>query len=111
MIDYTIKLLHDPLSIRVRWDTSLRLFLETNESGSVNVISFENFSKFSDYGQKAVAQAKKNGALIEFAQKLPSPSERKILLKENVSAKNSDIWARYVFREAFGIDNKDLGPE
>ena len=25
--------------------------------------------------------------------------------------KNSDIWARYVFREAYGIENKEFGSE
>jgi hypothetical protein len=42
---------------------------------------------------------------------MPSPKERKKLLANGVSAKNSDIWARYIFREAYGIEDKDLGPE
>jgi hypothetical protein len=42
---------------------------------------------------------------------MPSPKEHKKLLADEVSTKNSDIWARYVFREAYGIENKDLGPE
>ena len=42
---------------------------------------------------------------------MPNPKERKKLLADGIKAKNSDIWARYVFREAYGIDSKDLGPE
>ena len=103
----------DPLSIRVRWDTSLRLFLDQTkiEPRSINIVSFENYSKFTDYGQKAIAEAKKNNLLIEFASKLPSPAECQILLKDNINVKNSNIWSKYVFREAFGITSKDLGSE
>ena len=68
-------------------------------------------SRFSLYGQKAVAQAKKDGLLIEFAQNMPIPKERKKLLAERVNSKNSNIWARYVFCEAYGIEDKELGPE
>ena len=68
-------------------------------------------SKFSSYGQKAIAQAKKNESLIKLARNMPNPKERKKLLANNVNVKNSDIWAKYVFREAYGIENKDLGPE
>ena len=68
-------------------------------------------SKFSSYGQKTIVEAKKNGTLVNFARNMPTPKEHKKLLAENVKAKNSDIWARYVFREAFGIEGKDLGPE
>src|SRR5277367_140995 len=68
-------------------------------------------SKFSSYGQKAIAEAKKNDALIEFTHNFPSPKEHKILLAEKVYAKNSEIWARYIFREAYSITDKDLGPE
>ena len=67
--------------------------------------------KFSPYGQKAIVEAKKNGTLVDFARNMPTPKERKKLLAENVKAKNSDIWVKYVFREAFGIEGKDLGPE
>ena len=67
--------------------------------------------KFSPYGQKTIVEAKKNGTLVDFARNMPTPKERKKLLAENVKAKNSDIWAKYVFREAFGIEGKDLGPE
>ena len=42
---------------------------------------------------------------------MPSPKEHKKLLANNVNAKNSDIWARYVFREAYGINDKNLGSE
>jgi hypothetical protein len=123
-----------PLSIRVRWDTSLRSILDQSEinhrsvidqseishrsvidqSGnnhsSINVAS-EIGSRFSSYGQKAIAEAKKNGSLLEFARNFPSPKERKILLADKVSAKNRDIWVRLIFREAYGIEGKDLGPE
>src|SRR5277367_1787012 len=71
----------------------------------------QRLSKFSSYGQKAIAEAKKNDSLIEYAHNFPPPKERKILLAEKVYAKNSDIWARYVFREAYSITGKDLGPE
>ena len=67
--------------------------------------------KFSPYGQKTIVEAKKNGTLVDFARNMPTPKEHKKLLAENVKAKNSDIWAKYVFREAFGIEDKDLGPE
>ena len=106
---------NDPLSIRVRWDTSLRAYIDemrtNNTPNTVNVIENEIASKFSSYGQKVVREAKKNGLLIDFAKNMPSPKERKILLAEGVKTKNSDIWARYVFREAYGITGKDLGPE
>jgi hypothetical protein len=107
----------DPLSIRVRWDISLRSIMDQSEIGqsSVNVISMtsskEGDSKFSAYGQKAIALAKKNDTLIEFARNFPSPKERNVLLGKGISAKNSNIWRRLVFREAYGIKGKDLGQE
>src|ERR1043165_2237982 len=114
----------DPLSIRVRWDTSLRLILDQSQieprstldqsqieprsildqsqikprsildqsqinQRSINVAT-KISSRFSSYGQKAIAEAKKNGLLAEFAQNLPSPKERKILLADKVNAKNKD---------------------
>jgi predicted XRE-type DNA-binding protein len=113
----------DPLSIRVRWDTNLRSILDQSQinhrsvidqsqidQSSVNVLSVMN-SRFSSYGQKAIAEAKKNGLLAEFAQNFPSPKERKILLADKVNAKNKDNWVRLVFREAYRIEGKDLGPE
>ena len=116
----------DPLSIRVRWDTSLRSILDQSHTildqsqkqsninpGSVNNTfgSSNGLDKFSPYGQKAIVEAKKNGTLVDFARNMPTPKERKKLLAENVKAKNSDIWAKYVFRKAFGIEGKDLSPE
>jgi hypothetical protein len=79
----------------------------------INVVSEIEYksSQFSSYGQKAIAEAKKNDGLIEFAKNYPSPRERKILLAEGTTAKNKEIWARYIFREAYGITGKDLGPE
>src|SRR5207249_2174357 len=81
---------------------------------SVNILSEQSKSesgKFSIYGQNAVAKANRDGLLVEFAKNLPNPKERKKLLADGVKAKNSDIWIRYVFREAFGINGKDLSPE
>ena len=115
----------DPLLIRVRWDTSLRSFMDDShtlpafqkqskpiiESVNTTSASSNRSSKFSHYGQKAIVEAKKNGTLAEFARNMPTPKERKKLLVENIKAKNSDIWARYVFREAFGKEDKDLGPD
>jgi hypothetical protein len=105
----------DPLSIRVRWDTSLRSILDQSqiEPRSVNVLSMTNLRPniFSSYGRKAITEAKKNGLLIEYARNFPNPKERKVLLAEGVIAKNKDIWTRYIFREAYGISGKDLGPE
>jgi hypothetical protein len=108
----------DPLSIRVRWDTSLKSILDhprlnLDQTEMINILSsIENrFSKFSSYGQKAILEAKKNGLLIDFARNIPSPKERKVLLADGITVKNSDIWTKYVFREAFGIKGKDLGPE
>jgi hypothetical protein len=118
----------DPLSIRVRWDTSLRSILddhksskgvqESSQSGveSVNILSEQSKSadssqKFSIYGQNVVAKEAEKGTLVEFARNMPNPKERKKILADGIKAKNSDIWARYVFREAYGIDSKDLGSE
>ncbi len=116
----------DPLSIRVRWDTSLKSILtdhksskgvqESSQSGVelVNILSGQSKSeprKFSIYGQNVVAKETEKGTLVEFARNMPNPKERKKILADGVRAKNSDIWARYVFREAYGIDSKDLGPE
>ena len=58
-----------------------------------------------------MAEAKENGTLVEFARNMPTLKKRKKLLADGIKAKNSDIWARYVFQEAFGIDDKDLGPK
>ena len=108
---------NDPLSIRVRWDTSLKSIQDQSKINppllSINVLSEidQRSSKFSSYGQKAISEAKKNDSLIEFAHNFPPPKERKILLAEKVYAKNSEIWARYIFREAYSITDKDLGPE
>ena len=41
----------------------------------------------------------------------PLPKERKTLLADKVTVKNRDIWARYVFREAYGITDVNLGPK
>lgn len=113
----------DPLSIRVRWDTSLKsicnrsaidLSSNTNQSESnirsISVLSVID-SKFTSYGQKAIAEAKKNGQLIAFTKNFPSPAERKLLLIDASKVKNSDTWAKYIFREAYGINNKTLGIE
>ena len=65
--------------------------------GSVNTTFPNELSKFSPYGQKAIVEVKKNGTLVDFARNMPTPKERKKLLAENIKAKNSDIWAKYVF--------------
>ncbi|GET52802.1 hypothetical protein GLOIN_2v1874888 [Rhizophagus irregularis DAOM 181602=DAOM 197198] len=96
----------DPLSIRVRWDTSLSSITDQSQFDPSSISVQSPFdpslnpvrskfnpslnpvrSKFSSYGQKAVAEAKKSSQLIEFAQEYPSPKERKHLL---VSAKVRD---------------------
>src|SRR6266498_432386 len=50
----------DPLSIRVRWDTPLSSINSEsqNDIRTMNVISV--LSKFSQYGQKVISEAKKN---------------------------------------------------
>lgn len=108
----------DPLSIRVRWDTSLRSILDQSginpglDALQQNFVSDKNiYSKFSPYGQKVIAEAKKNNSLIDLAKKMPIPKERKLLLANGVITKKGDTWAKYVFREAFGINSKDLGIE
>ncbi|RHZ75452.1 hypothetical protein Glove_213g66 [Diversispora epigaea] len=135
----------DLLSIRVRWDTSLKSIIDHPRSNldhprsnldhprsnldhprlnldhrrsnleqtEINILSsIENrSSKFNSYGQKAILEVKKNGLLIDFARNIPIPKERKILLADEITVKNSDTWTKYVFREAFGIKSKDLGPE
>jgi hypothetical protein len=112
----------DPLSIRIRWDSPLDEQssepLSHISDNSINVVdagnkSFEKelepLNKFSTAGLEAIAQAKKDTRIVEFAGKLPLPSERRKLLATGVKAKNSDTWARLVYREAFGIRDKDLG--
>jgi hypothetical protein len=37
--------------------------------------------------------------------------ERKSLLVDPSKVKNSGIWAKYVFREAYGVNSKELGEE
>ncbi|CAB4410460.1 unnamed protein product [Rhizophagus irregularis] len=131
----------DPLSIRVRWDTSLdsisvqspfdpslipvrsqfdpsSISVQSKFDLSLNPVrspfdpsSISVRSKFSPYGQKAVAEAKKSSQLIEFAREYPSPKERKHLLVSGVIAKNADTWIKYVFREAYGLSGKTLGSD
>ena len=112
---------NDPLSIRIRWDRPLDIPEIRKDSKAelvtqhINVIDartskeFQPLNKFSIAGQEAMAQAKENGRLVEFAGKFPLPSERRKLLATGVMAKNSDTWARLVYREAFGIKDKELG--
>lgn len=113
----------DPLSIRVRWDTSLKSVIDqskidlrsNSDQSKINMESITDQhkinSRFTPYGQKAVAEAKKNGWLLAFAQNFPTPAERKLLLIDGSKVKNSGIWARYVFREAYGVNGRTLGPE
>ncbi|GBC31231.2 hypothetical protein GLOIN_2v1874888 [Rhizophagus irregularis DAOM 181602=DAOM 197198] len=120
----------DPLSIRVRWDTSLSSITDQSQfdPSSISVQSPFDLSlnpvrspfnpslnpvrsKFSPYGQKAIAEAKKSSQLIEFAREYPSPKERKHLLVSGVIAKNADTWIKYVFREAYGLSGKTLGSD
>ncbi|GET66752.1 hypothetical protein RIR_jg35895.t2 [Rhizophagus irregularis DAOM 181602=DAOM 197198] len=109
----------DPLSIRVRWDTSLSSITDQSQFDPSSISVQSPFdpslnpvqSKFSSYGQKAVAEAKKSSQLIEFARKYPSPKERKHLLVSGVIAKNADTWIKYVFREAYGLSGKTLGSD
>ena len=46
---------------------------------------------------------------MELAKNMLSPEECSRMLADGVKVKNSDIWARYVFREAYSIKDKDLG--
>ncbi|GBC52885.2 hypothetical protein GLOIN_2v1874888 [Rhizophagus irregularis DAOM 181602=DAOM 197198] len=96
----------DPLSIRVRWDTSLSSITEQSQFDP-SLISVQSHP----YGQKAVSEAKKGGHLIEFAWVFPSPKERKHLLVPGVLVKNTDTWIKYVFREAYGLSGKTLGAD
>ncbi|CAG8780070.1 6963_t:CDS:2, partial [Rhizophagus irregularis] len=102
----------DPLSIRVKWDTSLSSITDQSQFDPIRFpfdLSLNPVrSKFSSYGQKAVAEAKKSSQLIEFARKYLSPKERKHLLVSGVIAKNADTWIKYVFREAYGLSGKTL---
>lgn len=126
----------DPLSIRIRWDRPLCIQDANNSmklddcnnstklddcNNSINIVDtsaeplvnlkkkFQPLNKFSIAGQEAIAQAKRDGHLVEFARNFPSPIERKKLLADGVVVKNSDAWAKFVYREAFDIKNKDLG--
>ena len=42
---------------------------------------------------------------------MSNQKERKKLLANNVNAKNSDIWAKYIFHKSYGIENKVLRPQ
>ncbi|GET61267.1 hypothetical protein GLOIN_2v1874888 [Rhizophagus irregularis DAOM 181602=DAOM 197198] len=103
----------DPLSIRVRWDTSLSSITDQSQFDPSSISVQSPFdpslnpvrskfnpslnpvrSKFSSYGQKAVAEAKK-----------------KHLLVSGVIAKNADTWIKYVFWEAYGLSGKTLGSD
>ncbi|GET61920.1 hypothetical protein GLOIN_2v1874888 [Rhizophagus irregularis DAOM 181602=DAOM 197198] len=120
----------DPLSIRVRWDTSLSSITDQSQFNPSSISVQSPFdpslnpvrspfdpslnpvrSKFSPYGQKAVAEAKKSSQLIKFAREYPSPKERKHLLVSGVIAKNADTWIKYIFREAYGLSGKTLGSD
>ncbi|CAB4403513.1 unnamed protein product [Rhizophagus irregularis] len=120
----------DPLSIRVRWDTSLSSITDQSQFDPSSITVQSQFdpslnpvrsqfnpssitvrSKFSPYGQKAVAEAKKSSQLVEFAREFPSPKERKLLLISSITAKNADTWVKYVFREAYGLSGKTLGSD
>jgi hypothetical protein len=65
----------DPLSIRVRWDTSLRAISDQFQINRSSISdqyqsdhsSISVLSKFTPYGQKAISEAKKNGWLLTFA--------------------------------------------
>jgi hypothetical protein len=120
----------NPLSIRVRWDTSLRAISDQSQinhssisdQSQINHSSISDrsqsdhssisvLSKFTPYGQKAISEAKKNGWPLTFAQNFPLLFERKSLLVDPSKVKNSGIWAKYVFREAYGVNSKELGKE
>ena len=116
---------NDPLSIRVRWDTSLRSITDHPRSiqdhlrsskihsDSVNVAFQDDpkSSKFSLYGKQKISQAKETGSLIELAKNMPNPEDRNKMMADGVRVKNGDIWARYIYREAFDIKDKNLGPD
>ncbi|CAB4411659.1 unnamed protein product [Rhizophagus irregularis] len=95
---------NDPLSIR--FDPS-SISVQSPFDPSLNPVR----SKFSPYGQKAVAEAKKSSQLVEFAREYPSPKERKHLLVSSITAKNAYTWIKYVFREAYGLSGKTLGAD
>jgi hypothetical protein len=105
----------DLLSIRVRWDTSLSKYsddLSPILDGSSMILDvLKSSSKFSLYGQRVLKEAKENGILVDVAKNMPLPNIRKKLLAKGVRVKNSTIWAKYVYREAFNIKGKDLGPD
>ncbi|GBC00704.1 hypothetical protein RclHR1_39480002 [Rhizophagus clarus] len=84
------------------------------DSSKIDLRSSKNdLSRFTSYRQKVIGEAKKNNLLEEFAQNFPSPKECKLYLKQDAlsKAKNSDIWAKYVFREVYGINDHTLGDE
>ncbi|GBC00011.1 hypothetical protein RclHR1_37030001 [Rhizophagus clarus] len=93
--------------------SKINLRSSKNDSRTILESSKNDLSRFTSYGQKAIAEAKKNNLLEEFAQNFPSPKERKLYLKQDAlsKAKNSDIWAKYVFREVYGINDRTLGNE
>ncbi|CAB5380373.1 unnamed protein product [Rhizophagus irregularis] len=120
----------DPLTIRVRWDTSLSSITDQSQFDPSSISVRSQFdlnlnpvrsqskprlitvpSKFSPYGQKAIAEAKKSSQLVEFAREFPSPKERKLLLISSITVKNADTWIKYVFREAYGLSGKTLGSD
>ena len=62
---------------------------------------------------RKLQRSKKNSTFIEFACNFSTPKERKNLLcnSKKVNAKNSDVWIKYVFREAYSITSRDLNLE
>jgi hypothetical protein len=126
----------DPLSIRIRWDVSLWEYSKSNSHPNSNLdhehshfsldqdhsssildhpssnlvrSQINGSSKFNPWGQKLLKDAKINGTLIDIAKNMPSPADRKKILAKDVQVKNGIVWAKYVYREAFDIRDKNLG--
>jgi hypothetical protein len=134
----------DPLSVRIRWDTSFWMALkQTSSSKIVNKDNSDTISdnldhgssmildnsdsisdhpssildhpkqssKFNPWGRKLLKDAKINGTLIDIAKNMPSPADRKKMMSRDAQVKNSIDWAKYVYREAFDMRDKTLGPD
>jgi hypothetical protein len=68
-------------------------------------------TRFTIHGREAIAQAKAEGRLVEFASKMPPPKKREKMLIPNTRVNNTDTWSKYVYREANGINDWKLGSD
>ncbi|RHZ62251.1 hypothetical protein Glove_341g50 [Diversispora epigaea] len=97
----------DPLSIRVRWDTSLKSIIDHPRSNLDHPRSNLDHPRSNlDHPRSNLEQTE-----INILSSIENRSSKFSSYADEITVKNSDTWTKYVFREAFGIKSKDLGPE